>query len=791
MKSPLKKITSLVLAVAIVATSTNFMLQPKVAEAQAGGAAACTAGYIAAGLSALASVTQNVIGVSKSQVGDTAQNVTTGGSANALSFNNCILKPLAKAMIITIIRNVGGSIVNWINTGFEGKPSFVTDYKGTLLNSADEAIGTFIEGTDLGFLCNNFSFQIRIALALKYSQPFRQKATCTLSDIARNANAFARTNGGVGWDNWLALTTEPQNNVYGAYVMADSELTRRALEAATTKKDRIALGQGFLDYETCDRWEEIDDHGDLGSDGTDPEVLNNNTFLGAVNSSFSTTSSSGRDTAPVVKQGTRFVDPTGAQRKCIAKSTKTPGTIIAGKLQSTLGSDDIQRAVATEIDDVIAATMNQLAQKMIQGAQGLLGLSQKNGTANRQTYMERYQSQFYGVNATETINTGATSEIEDYTIANFEEANALILSNGLAQDIYAATASATNAAVNQNIQQQQAINGALGANNSTEQNFAFYKQATQSSIGAGSADKANNGVKDGAVSQYNQVAATGEERDPWWEVDLQESKEIREVRVWKVTNKPASQTLESFRVIATNEAGADSWTSPVITPAEGGNNPIIIPVGQSRRYVRIQKLSTLDPECRLVPADYFRGQDEYEACYHPLELAEVEIIGNANRAGLTAGIATSSASGTTMGPSVSNGPKTLNLIASSTSPLILSSSVPFLYDIQVAANHSTSSLAVETVIKRNGQTVSVGSVFSSLTVTTRRGNGAASITNVGLNAPGMRGNRISVSATEKFIFNFYGPKKVGAATGTYTVESILTDVNGEVVDTQITEFVVQ
>ncbi|MEN9621607.1 MAG: hypothetical protein RLZZ67_41 [Candidatus Parcubacteria bacterium] len=792
MKSTLKKITALILVLLFTITSTNFILPPKQVQAQAK-ATACVAAYISAGLAGLAAVPQNILGVSKSSFGDSATAVLNNAGVQALSFNECVLKPLAKVMIITIIRNIGSSVVTWVNSGFEGKPSFVTDFGGTLLDAADETVGKFIEGSELGFMCNNFSFQIRIALALKYSQPFKEKARCTFTTISGNVQNFADSNGGVGWDNWLKLTTEPQNNVYGAFAVADSEVAQRMLAAVTQKKDKISIGQGFLDYETCDKFEDPQEQFEREQAGLDPavEVLNNSTSFGAIQSSFATSSRNGAVTAPVTK-GTRFVDPTGNNRTCTKKSTKTPGKIIASKLESTLGSNDIQMAVASEIDDVIAATLNQLTQKMIQGATGLLGLSKKNNT-NKQSYRQKYQNQFYSETA------GATSDIEDYTIENYDEAASLIESNGLVQEIYTATDSTVGTAVAANRAQQSAINNAIGVDGSSEQNLAFYKPTSQSSAGAGTSDKATNGVKDQNIGQYNnynssQVAATSEEQNPWWEVDLEASKQIKEIRIWRVTNKPVDKTLGTIRVVASNAGGTNVWTSGAITPNGSTANPIVVPVNESRRYVRIEKQGTLDETCRTIRSSYrYDNEYEYESCYHPLELVEVEVIGVIPRSG-TGTIGTvdpiATGGGTNTGGTATV-QKTLDLVVSSTNSPTLTSSVPFAYDLQVVANHSTSSLSVTHTFKKSGQRILTGNIFSSLSVTTRRGSGSSAVNSVPASSQSLTVNSISVSATEKFTFSFAGQKKPGIPTGTYIIESVLSDRFGNILQTKTTDFVVQ
>ncbi len=123
-----------------------------------------------------------------------------------------------------VIRQLTADIVNWINSGFDGNPAFVTNPAGFFTDIVDEQIGLMIsESSDLKFLCTPFSLDIRLALAFKY-RPFRKKVTCTLTDIIKNSkNAVdgASINGFTkgdfkqgGWPAFVSMTTEPATNKF-------------------------------------------------------------------------------------------------------------------------------------------------------------------------------------------------------------------------------------------------------------------------------------------------------------------------------------------------------------------------------------------------------------------------------------------------------------------------------------------------------------------------------------------------------------------------------------------------
>jgi hypothetical protein len=698
-------------------------------------------------------------------------------------------------MVVALIRNIGSSIVNWVNSGFNGSPTFVTDLGGTLLDAADEAAGTFIEGSELGFLCNDFSFKIRIALALRYSRSFKQQATCSITKIGNNI----ATNGGNGWDNFLQITTEPQNNEYGAYVIADSELAARMFRATDHQEKTIAFGQGFLSFRTCDAYETPNEAAvrsasdTFNNTNTNPDVntmfSSGSNSIGKVDTSLTAgapASTLGQD--PSVKLGTPATFEQTAP-KCKSSSIKTPGSVIAGKLNSTFAQGDIQAAVATEIDDVIAATMNQLSQKVITGAKGLLGLSKKRSTA--QSYLTKYQNQLYGQSA--PVDTGATSPIEDYQVGNYDAAATLINNDQQVQQIYDSTNNAATQAVAQQQAQQEAINSAFGGS-SSEQNFALLKPASESSLGAGPASNAVNGVKDGAMSQYNTPAGTGEEPNPWWQVDLGAGKPIKEIRIWKVTSDSDQHTLGTIHVIASDGANNNVWTSDAITPDATTPNPIVIPVNLTRQFVRIEKEGTLDTQCRII------YDNTYESCYHPLQLAEVEVVGTPSISGIPGTtIATSTTSSVSSNTIQNDGRTATSTLAwiTVTTPGTISASNPLDYELHMTEEKALAvgnGVTIRTYLQKNGSAVPYLSVFSSYDFSFGRQGETASTYSI--NSSADSGSFVLTNVTNSNPSNYYlfkqvGAKKSGAATGSYTIKTTMEDSSGAIVKTATANFIVQ
>ena len=221
------------------------------------------------------------------------------------------------------IRAVTASIINWINSGFEGNPAFVTDLEGFLLDTANEVIGEFIFSSDLAFLCS--PFDIRFALAIQFGTPFERKVQCTLTDVIDNIDDFVAGDfASGGWDGWFELTTKPKNNPYGAFIEAKFELESRIESEKDREKQKLDFGSGFFSWEECDERTV----GDAGSSMT-----------------------------PLLTEKTNC-------------QIATPGTAIEGQLENVLGSGVRQLELADEFNEIIGALITQLAFQALTSLRG-------------------------------------------------------------------------------------------------------------------------------------------------------------------------------------------------------------------------------------------------------------------------------------------------------------------------------------------------------------------------------------------------------------------------------------
>ncbi len=270
------------------------------------------------------------------------------------------LDKIGWAIANIVIQEMSHNIVNWINSGFDGNPAFVTDLGGFLTDISDKVAGSFIEGTELGLLCDPFQLQIRRALAINYNSSFGKTIECRLSNVVNNIDNFLSGNfESGGWDGWYELTV--QDNPYSRYLQASESLNARIVNARGRELKLLDWGNGFLSWKECG-----------GSGATD---------------SISTAN------CPVV----------------------TPGKVIESQLNDTLDSGRNRLIVADEIDEIIGALLTQLTQQALSGSGGLFGLSQnQNG---QPSYTSRLRADSTATNkilnkAKETVSKEISSAIK-------------------------------------------------------------------------------------------------------------------------------------------------------------------------------------------------------------------------------------------------------------------------------------------------------------------------------------------------------------------------------------------
>lgn len=289
------------------------------------------AGAFATEFTQLANVAQNEISALEARIQTGLQGQTAMATVGNFLKEN-VLDGIGWTIAKTALSSMIRSLINWVNSGFQGSPAFITDLKQHLINTLDQAAGEFI--SSLGgigeFICSPFRLDVQAALAINYQQARTgmpsggDQNMCRLSDIGSNIENFfdGMSN---DWNDWLRVTSNPQNTPLGAYFAAEASLNARLINEAGTVMAEANWGQGFLSQKVCE------------------------------------TSESGQ------QQSCRIV---------------TPGQIIADQVNGAVGSGRDVLIQADEINELIGALLNQLVLQVMGGVNGLLGLSQDSGSGS-------------------------------------------------------------------------------------------------------------------------------------------------------------------------------------------------------------------------------------------------------------------------------------------------------------------------------------------------------------------------------------------------------------------------
>lgn len=317
------------------------------------GTALCTVGLIPSPAYGAVAAANKVTAVSIADSANDAKNATDIQT----KFLDCITRSIGRA----IVQQITSSVVNWINSGFKGSPSFVTNFQQFFANVADQAAGAYIKGSALSFLCSPFQAQIKIAIAKSYAN--RNAQSCSLSQVTNNINNFMKGNFSAGgWPAALSFTSTPTNNPYGAYAYAQVGLIN-AQSAATANANKNVNPGGFISFSQA-----TDCKGaDVGKEGT---IIKTSLFL-------------------TPTQAASGVGIPGCKTKIV-----TPGDVIQSTLQKTIGNPLDQLGLAKSFDEILNALITQLITRTLY--QGLGNLSGQNGYENNFLTPDQQQAQTQG-----------------------------------------------------------------------------------------------------------------------------------------------------------------------------------------------------------------------------------------------------------------------------------------------------------------------------------------------------------------------------------------------------------
>lgn len=138
-------------------------------------------------------------------------------------------------------------MVNWIQGG--GKPLFIQNWSAFLAQYGNIVTGDILAEMKIAGICKPFGMQLQLAVL----QPprFSKQVRCTLDQVVRNMVGFYNnfsTGGFIAYrEQW-----QPQNNFYGALLLAMDEKETRISDQRFAALQEAQAGNGFLGQKKCD-----------------------------------------------------------------------------------------------------------------------------------------------------------------------------------------------------------------------------------------------------------------------------------------------------------------------------------------------------------------------------------------------------------------------------------------------------------------------------------------------------------------------------------------------------------
>jgi len=256
------------------------------------------------------------------------------------------------------VQQMVSSTIDWINSGFQGNPAYITDLDGYLESIGDVVVGEYIYGSKLNFLCSPFALDVKNALMVQYYRGKTYEPRCTLSEVTNNIDgAFDGLSNEWDWDVWNSITQTTTNNPFGSFIDTSVNLNTDIRNKRNQEQIKIGWGDGFLSWEECIE--------ELAGDPTTVEC-----------------------------------------------SIKTPGSVLAGITNDSITIGGKALIQADEINEIVGALLSQLVQQ-VAGPDGLSGSSKgSGGQASYTSSLSSNQGDVSGLikNSIDSINEDLKTE---------------------------------------------------------------------------------------------------------------------------------------------------------------------------------------------------------------------------------------------------------------------------------------------------------------------------------------------------------------------------------------------
>lgn len=263
-----------------------------------------------------------------------------------LKKKECTLDPFVKIITGSLISAMTSKIVGWIQGEGGKNVGYVGSFEKTLKHELNVRSGEFLNQLAGVNLCGNVRPFLRIALGTP--QGLRRSLGCSVTDIVDNVEDFFNDFQKGGWNAFMQVSLNPQNNPYGAYLIALDASVQAQDERRRSIEAGYQAGGAFLGFRV-------------------PEEVCEPIDQAAATSLLSESPTGSYDDIPGVKR-----DESGQLVTCHTRYvTKTPGQTVVSLLNKAVGAGIDSAVSADEIDEALSSIITALINRIIGQSAGV------------------------------------------------------------------------------------------------------------------------------------------------------------------------------------------------------------------------------------------------------------------------------------------------------------------------------------------------------------------------------------------------------------------------------------
>lgn len=170
--------------------------------------------------------------------------------AKTLTLTQLAIKIGGQVLKKVLLDRMVDALITWISSGdLSDGGTLMEDWGAIWDNAGDYAIGELAKSVGAGILCSPFKLQLQTLMVPP--KTFTRTLDCSLTSIQGNIQNFFDDFKNGGWISYQEMWM-PQNNFYGAAIMAADQYAIKKAEKAEAVKSEAVAGGGFLSMKKCD-----------------------------------------------------------------------------------------------------------------------------------------------------------------------------------------------------------------------------------------------------------------------------------------------------------------------------------------------------------------------------------------------------------------------------------------------------------------------------------------------------------------------------------------------------------